>query len=343
MIRRRNGLSQISRPLQTYRCLLKLLPTALVLLSPGQQVSAQSPVTFFEMGKSWNYSQNSVAAPALNPLIPYLFTAVTELASNRTATSITLRLPPGGVSNLVENPAQPGTYMFHYYTTNLTTFNATVPAGTYQFNVSATTSNQQVNVNLPSSFAQPNAPHLTNYSATQSVDPAKPLSLGWDAFSGGSATDYVFVAIGGYWFSPPYGTTNALNGLSRGITIPAGTLQSGSNYAASVGFYHLVVTGTSGYGTEAFLASQTQFTLLTAAAAARALLTNAHWSAGKFGFDVMSASNQVVTIVSSTNLNTASTNWPILLTTNSPGPSFHFSDPRSTTNKTFYYRARNGP
>src|SRR5258708_27989718 len=109
----------------------------MILLSPDQRVPVQSPLTFFEVGKKWNYDQNSTAAPTLNPFIPYLFTGITGLASNRTATSITLRLPPGWVSNLVQIPGQPMEYDVAYHTTDLATFNSTVPAGSYQFDVSA--------------------------------------------------------------------------------------------------------------------------------------------------------------------------------------------------------------
>jgi len=44
----------------------------------------------------------------------------------------------------------------------------------------------------------------------------------------------------------------------------------------------------------------------------------------------------------SANLSAAPATWPVLLTTNSPGNKVHISDPRSATNKSLFYRARNG-
>jgi hypothetical protein len=133
-----------------------------------------------------------------------------------------------------------------------------------------------------------------------------------------------------------------LNGTARGVTIPANTLQAGSNYSGSIGFYHAVVTTNAGYVTEAWLATSTQFTLTTTGQVPAPVLTNAVWSGGRFGFDVVTAPSQMVTVVSSSNLNTLSTTWPVMLTTNSQGALFHVTDPRSGTNQTYFYRARNG-
>jgi hypothetical protein len=47
-------------------------------------------------------------------------------------------------------------------------------------------------------------------------------------------------------------------------------------------------------------------------------------------------------VIYNTNLNNAFSTWPILLTTNSPGSIVHISDPHSSTNKSLFYRARNG-
>ena len=181
------------------------------------------------------------------------------------------------------------------------------------------------------------------YCSSHGPPPSQPFTLGWDAFTGGGTTDYIFVVIGGVWQSGGFGQTNALNGTARTVTIPANTLQAGSNYYASLSFYHAAVNTNSDPITEAYVASVTQFSINTLGSTMpRPVLTNAGWSGGRFGFDVTTAAGQTVTIVSSTNLGTGSSNWPILLTTNSPGVLFHVTDPRSSTNKYLFYRARNG-
>jgi hypothetical protein len=299
-------------------------------------------VTTFVVGKSWNYDQTNASAPSLDPIVPYLFNGATSLASNRTATSVTLTLPTAGVSNLVNL-----VYSWDYvlpgaYNTNLTTFNATFPAGNYVFNVHSNAANQQVTVNLPN-YAQPNAPHVSNYAAAQTINPSLPFTLTWDAFTGGGSTDYVSVVIGTLFQTGGFGQTNALHGTATSVTIPANTLSASSNYNASLAFYHAVITTNGNYVTEAFVASYTSFTIATAGSSAAApVLANAAWSGGVFGFNILTSPGQMVTVIYNTNLSSAFSTWPVLLTTNSAGSTAHISDPHSATNKTLFYRARNG-
>ena len=152
------------------------------------------------------------------------------------------------------------------------------------------------------------------------------------------------VVMGNGSGSDSVNTSGSQNDLIYGNSGSYGiALYGGNNLENAPSISSAVVTTNTGYVTEAWLASLTQFTLTTTSGTSRPMLTNTVWSAGKFGFDVVTAPSQMVTVVSSSNLNTASTSWPILLTTNSPGSSFHVTDPRSTTNKTYFYRARNGP
>ncbi len=157
--------------------------------------SGTNAVTTFSVGKAWEYNQTNTAAPALDADFPYAFSALTSLASNRTATAITVTFPNAAVSNLTQNFVQPEDYYLFGSNTNLTTFNANYPTGNYVFNVTSNAANQQVTVNLPA-VTQPNAPHVSNYAAAQTINPSQPFTLTWDAFSGGTSADYIFVSIG---------------------------------------------------------------------------------------------------------------------------------------------------
>jgi hypothetical protein len=87
----------------------------------------------------------------------------------------------------------------------------------------------------------------------------------------------------------------------------------------------------------------TSFNIGTASSSAAApILTNAIWSGGTFGFNILTSPGQIVTVIYNTNLTSTFSSWPILLTTNSTGSTAHISDPHSATNKTLFYRARNG-
>jgi hypothetical protein len=311
--------------------------------SGGTTGSGTNATTTFTLDKTVFYDQTNTAAPNLDTQVPYGFQGHTSLSSNRTATSITLTLPNAAVSNLTQNIAQHEDWYLFYSSTVSNTWATTFPDGTYAFSVSATT-NQTVPVSFPA-MNQPNAPHVTNFTAAQSINPTQPFTLGWDPFVGGGSTDYVFVAVGGnVWQSPTFGATNALHGNATGVTIPANSLQASSNYTATIGFYHTIVSSNASYVTLVARATLTQFKVATTGSAGPPLpiLANPAWAAGNFGFDILTSPGQLVTVVSSTNARNALTTWPVFLTTTSAVSTLHISDPRSSTNKALFYRARNG-
>lgn len=314
------------------------------IFTPGSGGSGTNAITTFSVGKVHHYNQTNGASPILDAFTPYGFAGATALASNRTATSVALTLPTGSVSNLVHlPPPQAEIFLLSVIHTSLSTYDATFPAGNYSFFVQAAASNQTVVVNLPStaSLPQPAAPHLTNFPAAQAVNPNQPFVLGWDAFPGGAATNYIFVEIGtnGIYRSPNPGLPGALAGTARTFTIPAGTLQPNSSYFSRVGFYNFAGATNASYATAAFRATFTEFNLVTTGND-QLVLTNAAWSPGAFSFDVICTNGQTVTI-EYTNILTAGP-WPKLLTTNNPGTMFHVVSTQAVTQPRLFYRARNG-
>jgi len=307
--------------------------------------SGTNAITSFAVGILHDYAQTSTALPALDSTAPYGFLAITSLSSNRTATNILLTLPTGSSSNLVQSFFAHEDYTLFAFDTNLTTFNATFPSGDYTFMVKSVSSNQTVVVNSPAGMVQPGAPHVNNYAAAQTVDPTQPFVLSWDAFPGGTATDYISVEVGDEFSSPDPDTPGSLTGTATSVTIPAGTLQAGSSYEGSIGFYRLVyATNNSGFTTAAYRATTTQFSLNTSSGSGTGgplVLTNAIYTPANFSFDVLCAPGQTVTVDYRANL--AAGSWQTLLTTNSPGSSFRVVAPQSATNPTLFFRARNGP
>lgn len=316
------------------------------VFTPGSGTgSGANAITVFSVGKVHHYNQTSSGAPTLDPATPYGFSGMTALASNRTASSVNLTLPTGSVSNLFHlPPPQAEIFLLPVSHTSLSTYDATFPAGNYTFFVQATASNQTVVVNLPStaSLPQPGVPHLTNYPAAQAVNPNQPFVLGWDAFPGGAATNYIFVEIGtnSAYRSPDPGMPGALPGTARTFTIPAGILQPNTSYFSRVGFYNFAGATNASYAAAAYRATFTEFSLVTIGTSPL-VLTNANWSAGGFSFDVLCTNGQTVTI-EYTNILTAGP-WPKLLTTNSPGPKIHIVSTQAIAQPKLFYRARNGP
>ena len=311
--------------------------------------SGTNAVTTFVVSKSALYHQTSTAAPAL---ITYEFDAQTMLASNRTATNITVTIPTTSVTlNLDEDQLQPEQFDTSTPSTaNLTTFNATYPSGNYNFNVKTSGSSQQQTVNLPNK-ALPNAPQVSNYAAAQSINPALPFTLTWNPFTGGESADWIALSISTedasevILQSPEFGQTGALTGTATSFKIPAGTLQAGSNYTGGIVFYHITRTTSGATVTYATISSLSFFSMSatgTVGSGVAPVLTNAVWSGGIFNFNILTSPHQTLTVIYNTNLNRSLASWPVLLTTNSTGSVVHISDSRSATNKTLFYGARNG-
>jgi hypothetical protein len=300
-------------------------------------------VTTFVVGRVSLYGQASTAQPTPNSVEPFVFLASTTLASNRNANSITVTLPNAAVSNLLQNPTAPENWNFGIFNTNSAVLDTNFPPGTYTFNVNANASNETFGVSFPASLVQPPAPHLANFVAAQSVNPAQPFTLQWDAFSGGARTDYIVATVATVWQSPNPGTANALNGTATSVTIPAGTLAPGTTYTASIGFSHALLATNGTDATYVYRATDTQFSLTTTTGSTTPpVMTNFVWSAGTFGFDVLTSAGQTVTVVTSTNPATPLASWSVLQTFTNPGTSIHISDPRSITNPATFYRLRNG-
>jgi hypothetical protein len=283
--------------------------------------SGTNAFTFFQVVKYTFYQQTNANPPGLLRNITYEFFAQTLLASNRTATNITVTIPVRLVaSNLVEELLSPEKFSVADFNTNLLeTFTTNFPSGNYIFNVSAVTSNQQVTVNLPA-YVPPNSPQVSNYVAAQSVNPSQPFTLNWITFTNGLSTDWILFQIHGgpigtLFQTPVPGQPGALNGTSTSVIIPAGTLSTSSTNTAVLAFYHVAASTNGTTVTQASVASVTYFSISTttnvAVASAPVLTirpsgTNVilTWPTNATGY----------TLVSATNL--ASPVW----LTNSPAP-----------------------
>ena len=84
-------------------------------------------------------------------------------------------------------------------------------------------------------------------AVAQTINPTQPFTLTWDAFSGGTSADYISVGVDDQdsdtiFKTADLGSPNALKGTATSVVIPAGTLQAGSNYNATIGFFHGVIT-----------------------------------------------------------------------------------------------------
>jgi len=278
--------------------------------------SGTNAYTVSHVAEYWEYEQTNSAPPVLAKK-PYVFDAQTALASNLSATSITVTLPTSAVSNLVEDALTPEKYDLNVSTTNLATFNSDFPTGNYTFSINGS-SPQQVTVGLPV-FAQPNAPQITDYAAAQSINASQPFTVTWNTFTNGTSADLISFEVLGVFQTPNFGQPGALNGTNTSFKIPAGTLQPGTNYSAALGFYHYTLATNGTVITLAYVGSLTGILYLkTATNSAPPLLSISQsgtnvilsWPTNATGFNLEYA----------TNLNSPSWNTnlpaPVVISTN---------------------------
>lgn len=324
------GTSQVGQPVSSFGSFTT---------SSGGGGSGTNAITFFSLAKLHGYLQTSTNIPVLETNAGLAFGASVTLASNRTATSIQVTLPTSAVSNLTQNPSAPEDFSMIAMRSNVSSLDASFPSGNYSFLVQAPTSNQTVIVNFPAAMQQPPAPRIANFTAAQAVDAAQPFVLTWDAFAGGSAADGIYVQIGDAFHTIALGLPGALTGTSTAVTIPAGTLQAGTTYDGWITFERFTTTVPNAtYATGVQRATGTRFTLVTAAPTL--VLTNAALSPANYSFDVLCSTGQTVTVQYRTNL--AVGTWQTLFTTNSPVNRFRAVAPQATTNRTLFFRAKNG-
>jgi hypothetical protein len=242
-------------------------------------------------------------------------------------------------TNLTRNIFAPELFTLFDSTTNLGTHNSTYPVGAYVFTVQATTSNQTVTLNLPSG-AQPNAPRVANYGAAQSVDASQPFTLSWDAWSDGTAADFIQVEVGSQFRTPDVFEAGALNGAATSVVIPAATLAAGQSYDASILFVRGTwTTNQPTYHTFVGRMTTTQFQLIARSGQVPTpiTLTNAVAGPGTFSFEVVTSPGRVLTVEASTNLQPGS--WTSLLTTNSTTGKVQFTDLEAVSFPARFYRA----
>lgn len=117
----------------------------------------------------------------------------------------------------------------------------------------------------------PTSPRVSNFPATQWVNPAGYFALSWDPMAGGNANDFIQFHIedsnGDKVFeTPDFGEDGALNGTATFAFVKPGTLNANKIYQATLRFQRNVTLNNSSYPGALGVASyftRTSFALLT--------------------------------------------------------------------------------
>jgi hypothetical protein len=224
-------------------------------------------VTDFHVVKGQQFAQTGAGAPVLNGATPYVFDASAGLSASNAATG-SIKLPGGTVKPLSVRPDQLRIKEAYASQASLDTAD---PDGNYIITLNTVhDGNKSITLNL-SGVPFPNAPHISNFTAAQSVNPGAGFTLTWDAFSAGTVNDFISVDIedptgnGGFSSSNP-GSPGALNGMATAFVVPANALQPGKVYSAKLTFIKTTATDTTSYPGVVGLAAyfrETDFNLTT--------------------------------------------------------------------------------
>src|SRR6266536_766184 len=105
------------------------------------------------------------------------------------------------VQLLLSGPAYPlaaGTYSFDFQAkfTTLAALNTAAPSGSYQMVIRAVhDGTRTITLPLNGDVYPGTDPHVSNFTAAQTINPAGAFTLMWDAFNGGTTNDFVQVMI----------------------------------------------------------------------------------------------------------------------------------------------------
>ncbi|TAK95091.1 MAG: hypothetical protein EPO07_15770 [Verrucomicrobia bacterium] len=311
--------------------------------------AAVPDVSLYYVTKLKAFRQTSAASPALDTNNgPYhAFLAIVQ--SDFDTVPIANVELPGGANKGFPFGNSALALQIHETFSSQASFDSTYTNGDYTFGMACANDGFQFPVLTMPPPTYPNAPRVTNYAAAQSLNPASAFPIYWDAFSGGTTNDSIWLYLldgnGLQVFSTPYPSTDfagALKGNATTTTIPGGVLQVGRTYTGILTFFKLTSSDTSSYpgafgGT--FAGAQTSFALTTPSTAPT-LGQPVKLSSTQFRFTLSGLVGSNYVIQFSTNL--SQTNWATLFTTNAPVSLITILDPAASNNARFY-RARLGP
>lgn len=216
----------------------------LALLLAGASVSSRAAaVQFFGVTIGKRYLQTSTAAAALRAAEGFEAQA---FVYSTVSASASVRKPNNQVQQLA--PFNGGAQVRSLFNSQAA-LNGAWPPGNYVLNMTnATDGAKSSTMNLAGDFFPPQA-RVSNFTEAQTISALSPFTLTWDAL-GRPATDFVYVRIeadGAIAFETARipGAPGALNGLSTGVTIPAGRLQEGRVYDCSVFVWRAIARDTT--------------------------------------------------------------------------------------------------
>ena len=258
----------------------------------GQVGTPAGPdVDMYMVGKGRVLAQNGAGSPVLDATTRYFFDSqVVESFGSIGSVNTAAVKTPGGSTNTLARVAGEGLLEFEADFATKSLLDSSFAKGTYQFTIVEDDGTNSPSLSLPAD-AYPNAPHLTNWTAAQSIDAAAGFLATWDPMTSGTADDFIQFSIadaGGQiiFSTPSAGESGALNGTQTSLLIPAGTLTANQTYSADLMFVNVVGLNTTAYpevaGVTTYIA-RTDFDMQTVPTGGRLQFSAATYSVAEPG------------------------------------------------------------
>ncbi|PYI87839.1 MAG: hypothetical protein DME26_04875, partial [Verrucomicrobia bacterium] len=223
------------------------------LFSLSVNASNGADVYFYGLSKQRNLAQNDSGAPVLDTSTnAFRFNASVNptMLSPLSVISASLTIAGGG-TRILSYKTNDGQYNFQDYSSTQSTLDTVYVTGNYRLTVGTVhDGTKSLTLNLPTAQF-PNAPHVSNFTAAQAINPAAGFVLSWDPFVGGTTADFISVRIndsnGEIFQTPDIWLTGGLDGTATSVFIPANTLSAGQTYQANISFVKLTTRDTNMY------------------------------------------------------------------------------------------------
>ncbi len=307
-------------------------------------------ISFYFVSKGQEFSQTD-AGPPIPMSNSYRLLAEAGLSSSNYLLTATERAPGDGLTDSLK-PAlgSIATHSDKYGT--LAGLDANEPDGEYElvFNTihdGILTNTLQLK---PASGPDPypaNPPHISNFADLQAFNPAAPVTMHWDAFTGATEQDFIEVTIadaaGGVLFQSPFpGQAGVIPGTATALTIPANTVPPSTTLACQVLFLKVVSQNTSSYpgvtGVAGYYARTIVVFVTGMASTPLQLLALRPMKSGQFQLQLFGQPGVAYIIEGAAALPPST--WIALSTNVTVNGSFTFFDQQSLGLPARFYRAR---
>lgn len=226
--------------------------------------------SYLAAAKGQEFLQLTSSAPSLITT-GFIFVAEVEATATNSVLGASVELPGGATKTLAQESPDEVFFQHEDAFTNKAGLDAVYTSGVYALSINA--ANQGLllaPLNLPADAYPATTPHISNFTAAQTVDSAANFTLTWDAFSGGTASDFIVVDIdsstGGGFSTPDFDEPGALDGTATSLIISNNTLQAGTTYEGRLLFIKIMTSDTNSIpgatGVTAYF-KQTVFNLVT--------------------------------------------------------------------------------